>query len=96
MQTTQLRFPAGQLVLTPGALAAFARNASGPDYFHLLTRHLSGDWGDVSADDASENEYSVSRHLRILSAYHLADGTKVWFITEADRSATTALRPEEY
>jgi len=96
MQTTQLRFPDGQLVLTPGALAAFARNASGPDYADLLGRHLAGDWGDVSTEDAAENEYSVSRHLRILSSYHLADGTRVWFITEADRSATTALRPEEY
>jgi hypothetical protein len=87
----------GCLVATPGALDAFARNSDrGPGFLQLLARHPSGDWGDVSPADARENEYSVSRHLRILSSYRLADGTKVWFITEADCSATTALLPSEY
>jgi hypothetical protein len=90
----EIKFPFGQLVSTPGALEAFQRNsASLIDY---LMRHLAGDWGDVDAEDWKENEYSLKHGLRLLSAYRLADGTKVWVITEADRSATTFLLPEEY
>jgi hypothetical protein len=90
-------FPIGQLVATPGALEAMRRNGDQPHILaDLIRRHITGDWGDVSADDAAENEFSVPRHLRIVSSYHLEDGTKLWLITEADRSATTALLPEEY
>ena len=62
----------------------------------LLARHLSGDWGEVCAEDAKENEFSLQHGFRLLSAYRLSDGTKIWIITEADRSATTFLLPEEY
>jgi hypothetical protein len=96
MGTTQTRFTSGQLVATPGALEAFARNLTGPGFLDLLARHLGGDWGDVDAEDAAENDFSVPRRLRILSSYRLADGTRIWLITEADRTATTALLPEEY
>ena len=57
---------------------------------------LLADACDVELEDANENEYSVVRFLRILSSYHLDDGTRLWIITEADRSATTLLLPEEY
>ena len=90
----EIKFPPGQLVSTPGALEAFQRNGTSP--LHYLARHLAGDWGDVDAEDWKENEYSLKHGLRLLSAYRLADGTKVWVITEADRSATTFLLPEEY
>jgi len=53
-----------------------------------------GDWGDVSPDDAQANEDAIKDELRILSAYRLKDQTKVWIITEADRSATTFLLPQ--
>jgi hypothetical protein len=96
MTTIDRTFTAGQIVATPGALDAFARNITGPGYFHLLARHLSGDWGDVCSDDAQANEEALRDGYRLLSSYRLADGTRVWFITEADRSATTALLPEEY
>lgn len=88
------RFPLGQIVATPGALDALA--AAGNDPLAYIRRHVTGDWGDVEQEDANENEYSVGRFLRILSSYHMADGTRLWIITEADRSATTLLLPEEY
>ncbi len=62
----------------------------------FLQRHAAGDWGEVDAHDKAENEYSLQQGFRLLSAYRLADGTKIWIITEADRSATTLLLPEEY
>ena len=88
------RFPPGQTVATPGALQAFAAAAESP--LPYLRRHLSGDWGDVDTHDREENEFSLSHGFRLLSAYTLQTGTRFWIITEADRSATTLLLPEEY
>lgn len=89
-----MTFPLGEIVATPGALAAFTNNTQSPLPF--LGRHQSGDWGDVPEEDRRENELSVRMGFRILSAYTLNDGTKFWIITEADRSVTTILLPEEY
>jgi hypothetical protein len=61
-----------------------------------LSRHLAGDWGDVCEEDRQENELSLKEGFRLFSVYHAGDGTKFWIITEADRSATTVLLPEEY
>ena len=89
------RFDSGKVVMTPGAFAALARCKETP--WAYLKRHLLGDWGEVSEDDAQENEFSVNNNLRILSAYTLSDGqTRLWIITESDRSASTLLLPEEY
>lgn len=88
------KFKLGQVVATPGALEAFEK--TGQDVMNFLTRHIQGDWGDLTQDDKEENEFSLTHDLRLLSAYHLSDGTKIWIITEADRSATTVLLPEEY
>jgi len=93
MKTKPL-FELGQVVATPGALEAMEQ--AGADPGGLLRRHVTGDWGDLCKEDKAENDFSVSRRLRILSAYTLPDGVKVWLITEADRSATTFLLPEEY
>jgi hypothetical protein len=88
-------FPLGQIVSTPGALEAL--KAEGSNALLLLGRHVSGDWGDLSEDDRRENELSVKKGFRILSAYRLPrTGLKLWIITEADRSATTFLLPDEY
>jgi hypothetical protein len=87
-------FPLGQTVATPGALEAFARTGETPLPF--LARHADGNWGDVDEHDKAENDFSVEHGFRILSAYRLADDTKIWIITEADRSSTTILLPEEY
>lgn len=87
-------FALGRLVATPGALAALEANASGSTEY--LERHVRGDWGDLCEEDQQANTEAVEVGLRILSAYRLPDGTKLWVITEADRSATTLLLPEEY
>jgi hypothetical protein len=87
-------FPLGQLVATPGALKTLEE--AGQDPLELISRHVVGDWGSVPEEDKQENELSVEMGFRILSAYELATGEKVWIITEADRSATTILRPDEY
>jgi hypothetical protein len=93
-ESPQPKFELGQLVGTPGALEAVQRN--GPEPFDFLLRHVTADWGDLEDEDKEENDFSVEKELRILSAYNLNDGTRVWIITEADRSTTTVLLPEEY
>lgn len=87
-------FSLGAIVATPGALEALEHAGKSPADF--LARHQCGDWGDLSDDDRRENEFSLSRHLRIFSAYHLDRDVKIWIITEADRSATTILLPSDY
>jgi hypothetical protein len=89
-----IKFSPGSIVATPGALAAL--EASEADPMAYLVRHTAGDWGDVDEHDRRENELSLVHGFRLLSAYALNSGTKIWVITEADRSATTILLPEEY
>ena len=88
------RFPLGRIVATPGALAALEEAGESPGT--LLKRHVTGDWGEVDEHDRQENEFSVAHGFRLLSAYTVTNGTKLWIITEADRSATTILLPSEY
>ncbi len=85
-------FEVGKLVATPGALAALTPE----EPLKLLSRHVSGDWGEVPPEDAAGNELGVERGFRIVSSYGTASGTRVWLITEADRSSTCILLPEEY
>jgi hypothetical protein len=88
-------FSLGQLVATPGALAALEKAGQTPVEF--LARHVRGDWGELSDEDRKENQFSLERGFRLLSSYHTNAGdTKLWVITEADRSVTTILLPEEY
>jgi hypothetical protein len=89
-----VKFEPGRIVSTPGALQAMEEAGENPA--SLLLRHLSGDWGELDEHDIRENEFSLEHGLRLLSAYRLSNGTKIWIITEADRSATTFLLPEEY
>jgi hypothetical protein len=86
-------FPLGQIVATPAVTDHFAKQGLSPlDY---LSRHVTGDWGDVPPEDAAANVASIERGTRILSSYKVAAET-VWIITEADRSSTTLLFPSEY
>ena len=87
------RFPLGQTVATPGALEILETTGTSP--LALLARHQSGDWGDVPPEDATENELSVEQGFRILSSFRIGQ-ERLWVITEADRSVTTILRPDEY
>jgi hypothetical protein len=84
----------GRIVATPGALEVLACTQT--DALALLSRHASGDRGEVPPEDARENELSVREGFRIISNYPLSDAGRIWIITEADRSATTLLLPEDY
>lgn len=86
-------FSLGHVVATPGALDALV--AAGQDPAELLDRHRAGDWGEVPPEDAAENRRSVRHGWRILSSYPVGAG-RVWIITEADRSSTCLLLPEDY
>ena len=83
MTPTQSAFPLGRIVATPGALAAL--EAAGQTPHEFLARHRRKDWGDLSEEDAQENELSLRESFRLLSAYHTKLGEKLWLITEADR-----------
>ena len=85
--------PLGKVVATPGALNVLLE--AGEDPVRYLTRHSSGDWGDLDVHDRRENELSLKHGWRIVSSYPIGDGC-VWIITEADRSVTTILLPEDY
>ena len=106
------RFALGRVLATPGALRALdeaervrghGARRSGADGLparslatELLARHITGDWGELDAEDQRANEDALVTDARILSAYVLPSGVKLWIITEADRSATTLLLPDEY
>ena len=92
-QGTRL-FSLGQIVSTPGAIQAL--ETAGNSASEYLVRHVMGQWGDLCPEDKQANDEAVIDDLRILSAYRLNDGVKIWIITECDRSATTLLLPEEY
>jgi hypothetical protein len=96
MTTTSIRpkFPVGRVLATPGALEALADAGQTPDFF--LDRHVVGDWGEVDSDDWQANERALGAGLRLLSAYRTLRNERLWIITEADRSATTLLLPQEY
>lgn len=87
----KIKFQPGTIVATVGALHI----ASNEQIADLLSRHLSGDWGDLDPPDARANEHALKHDLRILSSYNVGDN-KLWIITEWDRSQTTVLTPEEY
>lgn len=88
-----LPVPLGQIVATPGALDLLQRASLRA--FQMLLRHRSGDWGDVHPEDAVANETAAIQNKRVISSYDVI-GERLWIITEADRSSTTLLLPEEY
>ena len=86
------KFKTGPIVATPNALDHLTTD----DIRSGLLRHVTGDWGDLDADDRQENDLALAQGRRLLSAYQASNGTKFWIITEADRSSTTVLLPEDY
>ncbi|MDR0215488.1 MAG: type I restriction endonuclease subunit M [Comamonas sp.] len=102
------RFALGQIVATPGAIELLEQ--TGFSALALISRHVHGDWGDCCDEDNATNELSVQQHMRVMSVYRLVDAETllqtpqdkrsslpmVWIITEADRSVTTLLLPEDY
>ncbi len=87
-------FPLGQVVATPGALEVLEHGEINP--FSLITRHVTGDWGNMVEEDKQANQEALEQGNRIFSAYELENGQKIWVITEWDRSVTTILLPNEY
>lgn len=88
------KFSLGQIVATPAALVQLEAYKVVP--FDLLARHVSGDWADLSTEDAQSNDVALQTGGRLLSSYRIAPNTTIWIITEWDRSVTTLLRPEDY
>jgi hypothetical protein len=86
-------FPLGGILATPGALDALREAGENP--LNLLSRHASGDWGELDPHDRRENVLALKNGWRILSSYPIGE-QRVWVITEADRSVTTILLPEDY
>ena len=89
----QPRFLLGQMVATPGAIALL--DDANVDALTLIRRHVCGDWGTLSSDDAIANDQALLTGARVLSSY-VVGGDKIWIITEADRRVTTLLLPSEY
>ncbi len=97
---SNIRFDLGPIVATPGALEALKRNNM--TGLELLARHAQGDWGDLDDEDKAANNAAIQTGARLLSAYHLPDGTKLWIITDAEiddehhRQSSVFLLPDEY
>ena len=92
-------FNLGQILATPGALAALEESGQTPQFF--ITRHVRGDWGEVCESDKRLNDQALVDGSRLLSAYRTLKGERIWIITEAtddqgNRAATTVLTPAEY
>lgn len=96
--TLESKFPLGQTVMTRGIADRVAVDAKFAEFtMQSLKRHTNGDWGDLCEGDKKENELALKQgNLRLFSAYQHPTLPKIWIITEADRSATTILFPEEY
>lgn len=87
-------FELGQVVATPGALAAMTEMGIAP--LALIYRHVTGDWGDLGAEDQQQNLLAIRSGPHIFSSYKIGASVKIWIITEADRSSTTLLMLDEY
>ena len=87
-------FPVGRLLATPGAVRVLYKLQRTPSEF--ICRHLQGDWGELDAADIQANQKALVLGKRLLSSYDIGSNQKLWIITEADRSATTLLLPQEY
>ena len=85
-------FRLGRIVATPNALQSLTQD----DILLGIQRHQAGDWGNLGDDNRAANDRALAQGGRIVSAYNAMNGTKFWLITEADRSTTTILLPEDY
>lgn len=86
------KFRMGRIVSTPNALQSLTSD----DIHIAIARHQAGDWGEFDAEDRKANDQALVNGTRILSVYLAANGTKFWIITEADRSSSCVLLPEDY
>ncbi|MEP7010176.1 MAG: hypothetical protein ABJC13_07620 [Acidobacteriota bacterium] len=94
MILTALLFELGRIVATPEALAALKEGGEAPSLY--LDRHVAGDWGELSDEDKAANTLALMTGSRLMSSYYTSQGVKLWVVTEADRSSTCLLLPDEY
>lgn len=88
-------FSLGQVVATPFALERLETH--GMESLDLINRHISGDWSDMAKEDQHANMEAIKQGTRVFSSYRLPpDNAIIWIITEADRSSTTIMLPEDY
>ena len=92
--TAKPKFSLGQIVATPGALDLLQE--SGESAADFLSRHVRGDYGEICEEDRQLNDQAIVDGSRILSAYRTSKGERLWIITEADRSSSCLLKPDEY
>lgn len=85
-------FELGQVVITPGIITGLTTE----EVEKAIRQHHQGDWGEVNSFDWRENEKALVKGCRLLSTYLSDTGIKFWVITEADRSSTCVLLPNEY
>lgn len=89
---SQSKFSLGKILATPSAL----KEIPGDEILTALSRHVRGEWGTLDVEDWNSNEQALARGGRLFSAYRSTQKVKYWIITEADRSVTTVLLPEDY
>lgn len=97
LNSSSHRFPLGSLLITPAARTLLIENNADPSQY--LQRHATGDWGEICEEDHQQNDFGVSHRNRLMSVYYLVPGqedSRIWIITEGDRSYTTILLPEDY
>jgi len=92
MSRIETRFPLGAVCITPAAI----QEVSHDEVTAALSRHASGDWGELAAEDVLANARALERGARIISSFRASSGVVFWVITEADRSVTTVLLPQDY
>lgn len=91
------QFNLGNIVCTRGVFDLMQKDFDFNEFVKTsLARHSAGDWGNLCLEDIRENERALAEGNRLFSAYESGRLPKVWVITEADRSATTILFPDEY
>lgn len=86
------KFPLGRTLMTPGALGALTHD----EILNALTRHVSGDWGELEEEDLAANERALLTEGRLVSVHSSSSHVRFYVITEHDRSVTTVLLPHEY
>ena len=91
-----IKFELGKLVATQGVADLMESTACHILISGYMRRHARGDWGELCEEDKQVNEDGLKNDGRLLSAYSMPGGEKIWIITEADRSITTVLLPSEY
>ena len=89
---SQYRFLLGQIIVTPKALLRLSQK----DILVAIDRHQAGDWGDIFLPYRHANDQALRDGMKLVSFYHSSFGVEFWLITEADRSHTTVLMPEDY